>query len=229
MQSFEIHLDDWMRILVGNVPLSFFIEVVFRVVFIFLLIIFCMRLMGKRMAAQLHRNELLALSALAASIGIPIQSPDRGLLPAVIVATIVVLAQRFIALVSTRSERFESRSQGDICELVSDGVMNPRNMMQTRISQERLFAQLRSMHITHLGKVSRLYFEANGSFTLIDQTSPAPGLSVLPDKDPEFRSRQRLRHDLRVCENCGQYPPCPQYQGRCTNCGHDVFVAPVET
>jgi len=163
MKSYEIVMDDWMKILIGNVPIHFFLEVVFRVLFVFLLLIFSMRLMGKRMASQLSRNEMVAMSSLAAAIGIPIQAPDRGLLPALIVAIIVILGQRWIARIAAWNEQFEEVSQGDIGVLVYDGVLNIKEMKITRISRERLFAQLRSEGIKHLGQVQRFYFEANGT------------------------------------------------------------------
>src|ERR1700743_968274 len=118
MQSWEIHIYDWVRILFGNVPPEFFIEVILRVTFIYFLVIFCIRLMGKRMASQLSRNELTAIASLAASIGIPIQTPDRGLLPALLVALIVVAAQRLVSAKLSRNEPFERKSQGNISILV---------------------------------------------------------------------------------------------------------------
>jgi uncharacterized membrane protein YcaP (DUF421 family) len=224
MQSFEIHLNDWYRIVFGNVPLSFLLEVVFRVVFLFLLILFCMRLMGKRMAAQLDNNETVALAALAASVGIPIQTPDRGLVPALIVGMVVVAGQRLVASKGLSSERFERNTQGDVCVLVTDGCLNLDNMLQTRISHERLFAQLRSMNIAHLGQVSRVYLEISGSFSVVENPSPQPGLSVLPDKDPEFRSRQPYRNDLLVCKQCGTVAHNNAQQ--CHNCGNEQFAHP---
>jgi hypothetical protein len=97
MQPEEIHLSDWSRILLGEVPASFFIEVVLRAAFLYLLLIISMRLMGKRMSAQLSRNERISIVSLAAAIGVPLQAPDRGLLPAFVIAVAVIGAGRLIA------------------------------------------------------------------------------------------------------------------------------------
>jgi len=226
MKSYEILIDDWMRILIGNVPIHFFLEVVFRVLFVFLLLIFSMRLMGKRMASQLSRNEMVAMSSLAAAIGIPIQAPDRGLLPALIVAIIVILGQRWIARIAAGSEQFEEVSQGDIGVLVYDGVLNIKEMKITRISRERLFAQLRSEGIKHLGQVQRFYFEANGSFTIINNEQAKPGLSVLPKEDEELINHLHYENDQYVCFHCG----CDagnKPSDECPDCGHKEFVHPV--
>ncbi|UPK68343.1 DUF421 domain-containing protein [Chitinophaga filiformis] len=227
MKSYEIWIDDWMRILFGNVPTLFFVEIILRVLFVFLLLVFSMRMMGKRMASQLSRNEMVAMSSLAAAIGIPIQAPDRGLLPALIVAIIVIFGQRMIAKLATKSERFERKSQGDLGVLVADGTMNIKEMASTRISRERLFAQLRSEGIKHLGQVSRLYFEANGTFTLINSKNPKPGLSVLPEEDEEFvKKHVKYVNDKNVCLHCGNDSGLNE-SDRCPKCGHGEFMHPV--
>lgn len=226
MQPWEIHWNDWTRIFFGNVPPEFFVELLIRVTFVYLLVIFCIRMMGKRMAAQLSRNELVAIASLAASIGIPIQSPERGLLPAVIVAMLVVTAQRVISGRLSRNERFERRSQGNISVLVDDCCLNPGVMKKTRVSRNEVMARLRSMKVMHLGQVRRLYFEAEGDFTLIYHEDSRPGLSVLPEEDPEFLAEQNAHPELTVCGYCGRQQDGSI--GFCRNCGHKEFVPAVD-
>jgi uncharacterized membrane protein YcaP (DUF421 family) len=225
MQPWEIHLKDWVRILFGNVPPAFFIELTIRVIFVYLLVICCIRLMGKRMASQLSRNELVAISSLAASIGIPIQSPERGLIPAVIVALIVVAAQRFISGKASANERFEKITQGHLSILVNDCCVQFPALKSARISRMEVFARLRSMKVTHLGQVKRLYFEAEGDFTLIrNDEGGRPGLCVLPDEDVDMLKEQGYRHDFMVCGNCGKEKNDKEV---CDNCGCRSFVPAV--
>jgi uncharacterized membrane protein YcaP (DUF421 family) len=97
MKPDQFHLTDWPRIFIGDVPGMFYVEVIIRTAVIYFILMASMRLMGKRMAAQLSRTEMVALVAIAASIGIPIMAPDRGLLPAVISAIVIVLGERIIS------------------------------------------------------------------------------------------------------------------------------------
>jgi uncharacterized membrane protein YcaP (DUF421 family) len=223
MHAFEIHLEDWKRILLGNMPAMFYLEVFLRVTFIYLLILVCLRLMGKRMASQLSRNEILALSALAAAIGMPLQAPERGLLPAIIVALVVVAGQRIIAIVSTQNQKLERKSQGDISILINDCCLQYKAMEQTRIAKERIFAQLRSESITHLGKVKRLYFEASGEFSIVMNPDNIPGLSVIPDEDISYYEARQKVTDIPVCNKCGKRKEADI----CDNCGNDTFVSSV--
>jgi hypothetical protein len=86
MKKEDIHLGDWQRMFFGEVPGGFYWEVVLRIAVIYLILMVSMRLMGKRTASQLSRNEMIALVSLSAAIGVPLQAPDRGILAAVIIA-----------------------------------------------------------------------------------------------------------------------------------------------
>lgn len=226
MKANDIHLDDWARILVGNVPGSFYIEVLIRLLFIYLLLITSMRLMGNRMASTLGRNELAAMVVMAAGIGVPIQAPERGLIPAVIIAAIVVLTQRAISARAFKHPLFEKQSQGNISTLIVDGVMDVRAMEKARISRERLMAELRSNGIRQLGTVKRLYLEAGGDFSLSKTENGIPGLSCIPGWDKELIDEQKKSLNVKVCEHCGKQKQ--QETGACSNCGKNIWVDAVE-
>lgn len=153
MGAKDIHLSDWMRILIGNVPAGFLIELVFRAAFFYILIIICMRLMGKRMSSQLSRNELASLVALGASIGVPLTAPERGILPGVISCMVIVLGHRLLSYWFSKNERLEKMTQGESRALVANGVVNWHALKNANVSRESLFEQLRSEGIVQLGAV----------------------------------------------------------------------------
>src|SRR3954470_4127303 len=162
MKPEDIKLGDWMRILVGDVPPLFYLELIIRAFFIYLLLVFSMRLMGKRMSTQISRLELVAMVSLASAIGVPILAPDRGLVPAVLICLIIVGLSRLISTISTANQRFERVTQGDVDILVEDTVLQFNNMKRTRITRERVFAHVRSENMTNLGSIRRMYIEADG-------------------------------------------------------------------
>jgi len=217
----HIFLVDIGRILNGNTPPVFYIEIIIRAVFVYVLIIAGLRFMGKRMASRLSRNEVAAMASLAAATGMPIQTPDKGLLPALVMALVVILAQRIIATISTRRQTFERLTQGAIGTLVLDSCLQVDEMQKSRISRARLFSQLRGSSIRHLGEVKRLYLEAGGSFTLIRNNEHKPGPSVLPDWDQEFTDEQKRAPEVIVCSHCGCHV-APAVK-ECPNCHRQYF------
>ncbi|MBE9464234.1 DUF421 domain-containing protein [Dyadobacter subterraneus] len=229
MKPEDIHFGDWHRILFGDVPGSFFVEVIFRTAIIYAILMISMRLMGKRMEASLGRNEMISMISLAAAIGIPLQSPDRGLLPAVIIACVVVFTQQFIAKKATQNEKFEAITQDNVGVLVEDGKLNLDVMKKTRITRERVFGQLRYKEISQLGEVKRLYLEANGTFTFIESTKPVCGLSILPSWDTEFKKRVSKETNDMVCNHCGNIPKEFLKEEACDRCGFTDWVKAVES
>jgi len=220
MKSDEIKLSDWMRILFGQVPPEFYAELVIRVCLIYALLMLSMRLMGTRMSGQISRLDLAAMVALASAIGVSILSPSNGILPAFIIAFIIVIISRIIAKLSFKNQHFEQVTQDDIDVLVEESVMQPEILKRTRVSRERLFAQLRSEKIAHLGKVKRLYLEAGGDFSIVENEDPKPGLMVLPEWDKDFIHSQLKETDVIVCRNCGEKKPDKAPANKTTKCPH---------
>jgi uncharacterized membrane protein YcaP (DUF421 family) len=220
MKPEDIHLTDLQRIFIGEIPAIFFIELIFRSLFIYLLLVLSMRLMGKRMASKVSRNEMAAVASLAAAVGIPLMNPDRGLLPGLVIAFVIVVLQILIARRSARNEKFEAISQDKISMLVKDGILVLDNMKKTRISRERVFAQLRFMQKTHLGMIERLYLEANGLFSIVERQNHEPGLSIMPKTDFEFVKRNNTTTLFLVCHNCGYLSkePILPHVDLCPNC-----------
>jgi uncharacterized membrane protein YcaP (DUF421 family) len=217
-------LNDWKRILFGEVPAGFFAELLIRGLFSYLLLFICMRAMGKRMAGQLSRTEMVALVALAGMIGIPLQSPDRGLVPAAVIAAVVVGVERFVAARAAKSPKAEVLLEDRLATLVEDGVLQLKEMQRTQISRERLFAHLRSSSLTQLGKIKRVYLEASGEFSLVPASDPRPGLSLVPEKDPAFRARQTVAGGKLVCCACGA-PVKDAGSKPCGHCGEQARCA----
>jgi uncharacterized membrane protein YcaP (DUF421 family) len=228
MKPEQFHLTDWLRIFIGEVPGMFYVEVIIRAAVVYLILMTSMRLMGKRMAAQLSRTEMVALVAIAASIGIPIMAPDRGLLPSIICAIVIVAGERIISSIAAKNEKVEALFEDELDVLVENSVIKTDTILQCRITRERLLAQLRSKGVYHMGSVKRLYLEANGAFSLVENSNPQPGLSVLPEWDIKFRSRQKVAPGCWVCLNCGNPSPSANNRGGCTNCGHEQWTEAVE-
>ncbi|WP_139920414.1 DUF421 domain-containing protein [Hymenobacter sp. DG01] len=228
MKPEDFHLFEPLRFFLGDVPWSFLLETLLRGLFLYGLLLLSMRLMGKRMGAQLSRNEMAALVSLAAAIGVPIQAPDRGLVPPLIIAAIIVLGQRFIAARTLKSKKFEEITQDDIAIMVEDGCLNLDKMEEVVLPQERLFAKLRSESISQLGQVKRLYMEANGDFTLLLQEPARPGLTLIPDWDEEYIQEQQRSPDTFACLRCGQLEHGPQEPAHaCPRCQHHRWTTAV--
>ncbi|WP_116141661.1 DUF421 domain-containing protein [Trinickia diaoshuihuensis] len=173
------------RLLIGEGPWPFLIEVVPRAAFMYAMLLIAMRMMGKRVAAQLSITELAVILMLGAAIGVPIQVPSQGVLPALAVLLAVVFLQRASARASLRWRRIEIMTQGDVTILLKDGRILIEQLNRSVISREMLASELRAAGIAHLGQLRRVYLEASGSVSFVKRKRPEPGLPLRPDMDVE--------------------------------------------
>lgn len=220
-----VHPFDPRRLLIGQTPPLFLLEIVVRAIFVYVILLLAIRLMGKRVAGQLSLSELAVIVTLGAAIGVPIEVPEHGMLPAAIVLAVAIAYQRVIGLLSFRSHRMELLTQGDLAVLVRDGVLNLPVMRKNGLSRERLYSALRERGIEHLGEVRRMYFETSGAFSIYRANDPRPGLSIVPAEHPGL-ARQP---DVTACLSCGTVVSDSRRSHKCPSCGAqrwgDVILA----
>lgn len=224
MERDEIHLDDWKRIFIGNAPPEFLLETLLRTVFIYLALVVIVRLLGKRLNAQATLTEMALTITLGAIVGSPMQIPERGLLIGIFILILALIFQWFMGYLSFRNIKLEALTQGQISLLVKDGILNLQQMRHDRISRRQLYASLRSRKIHHLGQVKRVYLEATGQFSIIQNKEKRPGLSVFPEDDTNI-DIDKKEEGVFACGHCGYIS---HTQASCSNCGRKEWVAAME-
>jgi uncharacterized membrane protein YcaP (DUF421 family) len=203
MQPSEVHPFDLKRLLIGEVPGAFLFEVVARAVVTYLILLVAARLMGKRVAGQMSVLELTVVVTLGAAIGVPLEAPERGLLPAVLVLAVAVGYQRLVGHLTFGHRRAVAVFEGAPSVLARDGTLVLEAMRQASISRERVFAMLRSQQLLHLGQVKRAYLEAGGQLSVYVADQPRPGLCLLPTDDGERYEQQFAEPGKFACRSCG--------------------------
>jgi uncharacterized membrane protein YcaP (DUF421 family) len=207
--------------LIGEAPWVFMVEIIGRAVIIYVILLVAMRLMGKRIGSQMTQTELAVVVTLGAAIGVPLQAPDRGILPAFIILAIAIAFQRGLNAVAARRRGVELLTQGDVSVLVEDGRLLIDNMLATTISKERLFSVLRTRGVEQLGQVRRVYFESDGDFSVFLADQPGPGLSIVPEWDERMRELARPAPGCFVCRACGDVLDNGDMPSdHCSRCGH---------
>jgi uncharacterized membrane protein YcaP (DUF421 family) len=187
-----LHPFDLSRLLIGENPGWFMLEVVLRILIIYFVLMVSMRMMGKRVVGQMSASELAVIVMLGAALGVPVQMPDRGLLPAVLIVAVAVALQRGLSVWRFKTRKVEVIGQGDVNVLLQDGRILLDQMRRAAISRERLFALLRARSIEHLGQVRRVYLETSGDISLYRLAKPKPGLTILPDFDDQVRGGNNI-------------------------------------
>ncbi|HEY9154739.1 MAG TPA: YetF domain-containing protein [Opitutaceae bacterium] len=227
MDKSQIHLTDWHRILFGDAPALFLVEVFVRAIVTYVLLLIAVRLLGKRMSGQLTVMELAVMLTLGAIVSVAMQMPDRGILLGIWVLLLALIFQRGTTWLDWISPKFETITEGRVSIIVQDGILNLNALRIARLSREQVFAILRERKVYNLGSVKRLYFEACGDFSVYLMPEPHPGLSTLPISDPEAKSQQpMLDHSTWVCATCGQVMETTSIDAACPHCGRKTWERP---
>ena len=90
----ENYTFDLQRILFGDAPLLFALEIALRTAIMLVYSMFLLRLLGRRGLAQLSLFEFVLIIALGSAVGDPMFYPNVPVLHGLIVITVVVLIER---------------------------------------------------------------------------------------------------------------------------------------
>jgi uncharacterized membrane protein YcaP (DUF421 family) len=219
MKKEEIHLGDLNRWLFGQTPPEFMIEVFFRTIFIYLVLLFVVQLMGKRMSGQITLSETAVMITLGAIVSPVMQLPDRGILFGIVVLLSALAFQRGITLWGFKSEKAEHRTQGTMSVLIKDGVFDLAEMEKARLTRQQVFAMLREKNIQNLGQVKRAYLEACGIFAVFETQETRAGLPLYPAIDKSILGLQKESGDsIMACCKCGHVQEAVEKDTRCGVC-----------
>lgn len=225
MNKEKIHPFDVWRMVFGDAPPEYYIEVFFKGLSLYLFMLFIMRWLGKRMAGELTITEMVLMITLGASVAVAMQVPEGGVLLGFVVLTCALLFERGVSVLTEKSESFERITQGYADLLVKDGVLQLDKIKENRITKQQLFAILRVEEIQQLGQVERLYIEAGGGFSVYKVLGNAPpGLPIFPPDDKEVVSIMKTTDDVKACTNCGLTIK-QENQKQCKNCLSDDWTA----
>jgi uncharacterized membrane protein YcaP (DUF421 family) len=227
MEKEDIHFYDVYRVLFGNAPLSFLIEVVVRSVITYIILLAVIKGLGKRMSGQLSFTEMAVMLMLGAIVSSAMQIPERGIVEGCFVLLLVLLMQRFITWWMFKSARVEDKILGRMYLLVKDGILQIKELSGEYVSRSQLMGLLRSKNVTNLGMVKRLYLETSGAFTMYQYKNERAGMSLLPKEDEALFNSQKIVKDKKVCNICGQVYELDRVPDHCENCHSNEFVQPV--
>jgi uncharacterized membrane protein YcaP (DUF421 family) len=215
---------DWKRILLGEAPPEFMVEVFIRTLIMYFLLLIIIRLMGKRMSGQISITEFSVMITLGAIVSPAMQLPDRAILFGLTALVVVYLLHTLINTLSTRSEKADLLTEGRLTCLVKDGLLQLDAMKKTGISRQELFSQLRKKNIELLSEVDRVYFEACGQFSIFRSKKQKPGLIIFPEKDKDMMQyKHATNHGLHACFNCGHVQNSEK-NTRCEMCGQEEWI-----
>jgi len=154
-----------------KVPL---LEIVLRVLLIYVFLLVAVRLFGKKEIGRWTPMEFLGMLLLARTVGPAITAGDSSLPVAAVGATTLLGLTFVLDYLVYRSKRLERLIEGTPEMLIEDGRLSEQAMKAEKLTQQQLLAALRREHVESPEEVSRAYIESNGQITVIPRKKSEP-------------------------------------------------------
>ncbi|MCG2613932.1 DUF421 domain-containing protein [Terrimonas sp. NA20] len=216
----------WKEILLGSEEWTFLPEVIIRSLIMFAVILFSLSILGKRGVRQLSVFELVVIIGLGSAAGDPMFYKDVGLIPALIVFTIVIGLYIFVTHLVGRSKKVARIVEGKPICLIREGRFAINNFSKENLGQDEFFAELRLKGVSHLGQVEQAIIETNGDISVFfyEDEDVRYGLPVMPDS-LDHKAKQIKNKGYYSCSFCGNTESIDVGTHHCGKCQKDDWVA----
>lgn len=148
----------------SRVPL---LEIVLRVLLVYLFLLVMMRLFGKKEIGRWTPMEFLGMLLLARTVGPSLTGGDSSLPVAAVGATTLLGITFLLDYLVLRSRRLEKLIEGKPETLIEDGHTRPGVMKKEMLTEQQLMVALRREHLESPAEVERAYIEPDGKITII--------------------------------------------------------------
>ncbi len=154
--------------------------IVFRTIFMYLLVLLIFRLMGKREIGELSLLDLIVFIMIAEMAVIAIESPKSKLTEAILPMLILMLIQIAFSQLSLRSRWFRVLIDGKPSIIIYNGKIDERVMRKQRYNFDDLLSQLREKDIFNINEVEFAILESSGKLSVMKKQSPSDKLPNFP-------------------------------------------------
>lgn len=137
-----------------------------RSLILYVLIVACMRLMGRRQIGELQPSELVITMMLSEIASIPLESSDIPLLNSITVILVLASLEVLLSVLCMKSDRTRRLLQGNPMPVVWDGKPIQKTMRQLRLTVDDLLEALREKDVFRITDVQCAILESNGRLTV---------------------------------------------------------------
>ncbi len=218
---------EWKEILLGKEEWYFLWEVLLRTGVMFLIIIICLRILGKRSVKQLSIFELVVIIGLGSAAGDPMFYKEVGIITAVLVFLIVIILYSIITFFIGRFEKFENFMEGSPSCLIENGQFAIKNFKKEKLGSQELMSALRLKGVSQIGQVETAIEEMSGDISVFfyEDKDVKYGLPLMPDL-----LKEKLNHIATEghysCEFCGHTElKMIGPAGKCKICEKEEWIA----
>ncbi|MEJ2902423.1 YetF domain-containing protein [Pedobacter panaciterrae] len=222
---------DWSGFLIGKENWEFMIEISIRTLVMYFIILFGLRLLGKRGVRQLSVFELVVIISLGSAAGDPMFYKEIGLLVPVIIFAVIVGAYRLTTYLMAKSKKLDDLIEGKCVHLIKNGEFSIEEFGKEGLAYDEFFSELRQQSISHLGQVETAILETSGNISIYyyPDEEVKYGLPILPVLF-ELSMVKIQKAGKYACSYCGNVEELPvTSMHKCKKCQRKQWVKAINS
>lgn len=145
-----------------------------RTVFIYIAVLFMMRLMGKREIGQLSLFDLVVAIMIAELAAIPMEDTSIPLHIGLVPIATLVAAEIVISYITLKSQRARAIIEGTPSIIIERGKILSDEIRRLRYSVTDMIFQMRELGISNIEDVEYAILETNGKLSVILKSDRRP-------------------------------------------------------
>lgn len=152
-----------------------YLKIAFRTIFLYFLIVFCYRIMGKKEVGELSIIDLIVSFSISDLLSISIEEPNKSILISIIPIILLVVIEIIMSYISMKSDKIRKLSDGKPSIIIKNGKLNYSIMSKIRYTLDDLLTQLREKDVKSLDEVKYAVLETDGELSIFkDNVYPMP-------------------------------------------------------
>lgn len=140
---------------------------IIRAIILYVMVIFLIRLMGKRQIGELQPSELAVTILVSEIASIPMQDNSIPILNSVIALFVLVAFEIISSALSLKSHKVRSYIQGHPVIVIRNGIIDYKALKKLRMTVNDLVSALRQKDVFDFSQVSYAIFETNGKISVL--------------------------------------------------------------
>ncbi|MCP1125314.1 hypothetical protein CN326_07900 [Bacillus sp. AFS018417] len=145
------------------------VQIVFRTIILYSVMLIIFRLMGKREIGELSVLDLVVFIMLGEMAVIAIENMDKSIWHQLVPMVLIMVIQIALSLVSLKSQRIRHILEGEPAIIVREGKIDEKQMRKQRYNMDDLLMQLREQSIGDIRDVEYAILEPSGRLSVFEK------------------------------------------------------------
>ena len=181
-------------------------SVISRTIIMYILIIFTIRVMGKKSLGEFQPSDLVSTILISNLTSVIIEEPHLPLAFSIAAILIIMSLEVYMSVLARKNSKFAEITQGKAKILIQNGVINQNTMKELRFSVEDVVEALHSKDVFYLEEVNLAILETTGSVSVYKDPNANSNITkaVLPPLPVIVDQRVNYQNLDAVNQNYGK-------------------------